>query len=195
MGKTVLPGIGRRKAAMPAALALGVLVCAAAGCVRSAETRFYQLDLTPSGAVAGGAGLEIGRLEVADDLARRDILVQKDATEIEYYADAQWAVSVPELVRRKLEAEFGRAAAGEPGVLVDGEVQAFQQVDVPGGAEARVTLHLRFRKGSQVVFQNLYSRQVPAGSPSPRAVAQVLSRALEAIAADVAADAAGLPAN
>ncbi|HNV20615.1 MAG TPA: ABC-type transport auxiliary lipoprotein family protein, partial [Candidatus Hydrogenedentes bacterium] len=92
MGKTVLPGIGRRKAAMPAALALGVLVCAAAGCVRSAETRFYQLDLTPSGAVAGGAGLEIGRLEVADDLARRDILVQKDATEIEYYADAQWAV-------------------------------------------------------------------------------------------------------
>ena len=162
----------------------------ATGCARTTEIRYYQLDMTPSGTVETPTSIEVDRLTVADDLARRDILVQKDPTEIEYYADAQWAVSVPELVRRKLEAEFGRRAAGQPAIVLDGEIQAFQQVDVPNGAEARVTLHLRFQKEHEVVFRNTYTKQVPAESPTPKAVAQALSRALEQIAADIAADAA-----
>jgi len=193
-GATGTTGTFRTKA-VTGMLGLSALICAAAGCVHTTETRYYQLDMTPSGKVQAGLSLEMGRLGVADDLARREILVQKDATEIEYYADAQWAVSVPELVRRKLEAELGRAKPGEPAIVLDGDIQAFQQVDVPGGAEARVTLHLRFRKDSEVVFQNEYSRQFPARDPSPKAVAHALSRALEAIAADIAADAAKLANN
>lgn len=175
--------------------ALGILALAlpfAVGCARSTETRYYQLDMTPSGGVQTETPIQIERLTVADDLARPDIMVQKDATELEYYADARWAVNVPELVRRKLEAEFGSGTSATPEFLVDGEILAFQQVDVPGGAEARVALRLRFRKGPEAVSQNAYTRQVPAEAPTPKALAQALSRALEQIAAEIAADAARL---
>jgi ABC-type uncharacterized transport system auxiliary subunit len=175
----------------------GILVFAACaalatGCVHAPPVRYYQLDMNPSGKAEPAVNIEIERLTATDDLARRDILIQKDATEIEYYADAQWSVNVPDQVRRKLEAEFGPYDADKPAVTISGEVRAFEQVDLPGGAAGRVALHLRLSRDGETVGRKVYTSQVAADRPDPKAVAQALSRALETIAREIAADAGAL---
>ena len=181
---------------LPTFAALALLLGA---CVSSPDLDFYTLDMTPSGRAEPTANLEVERFTVTGMLARDPIVVQHTETGIDFYATDRWAAGLGELVERKLQAELGPARAGRRTLVVGGEVIACQQVDVPGGAEARLALAVTIREAGASrrgtpLLARTYQATRPAESASAGAVVRALSRAAEDIAAEIAADASALPA-
>jgi len=175
-------------------LAGGMIVFVLAGCASAAKVRYFTLDMDPSGQSTPQVNLVVERIRAGEALARKDILIKKSPTEIEYYAAAQWAANLDELVANKLRSEFGPKHDGAATVTVAGELLAFEQVDVPGGAEAHVRMAAMFRCSEDappegLPFERIYDVRLRAASPTAPAVVEALSRCLEQIAASMAADA------
>jgi ABC-type uncharacterized transport system auxiliary subunit len=175
------------------AVQAGMAALILCGCATSNPIRYYTLDMAPSGGVETAFSIEIDRLRPSEALARKDILIKKSATQIEYYAGEQWAANVGELVAEKLQAEFGHPVEGRPTVVVRGAILAFEQVDVPDGIAARVKLDLDIhaeddRAYDKPILKKAYEATVPAEQASPAGVAEALSRALEQVAVDVVKD-------
>lgn len=184
---------GRRSArAWVCAFACAVL---AAGCAHAPASRYYTLDMARSGQTDCPRNLVVTTLRAAEPLTRRALLIRKDPTELEYYAGHEWAARVEELVAEKLEAEFGPPRDGRETLEIEGTVTAFEQVDVPGGAEARIRLRLAFRRAGErgdPLLTKTYEAAARAASATPKDVAVGLSRAVEQVAREIAADAAAL---
>ncbi len=174
---------------------LALSLALAAGCAAARAPRYYKLDMRPSGAVAAGSvNLRIDRLRRAEPLARRNLLIQRTPTEVEYYALDEWAADLGEMVGQKLEAEFGVEDTGKPVLCLSGSILNFDQVDASAGAEAHIRLSLEFRAGDAgrydtPLLKKTYEVLVPAARPTPGAVVEALSRGVERIAAQIAADA------
>jgi len=167
------------------------------GCATPPAPRYYTLDMSPSGNAGAPVNIDIQRLRESEALARKDILIKKSPTEIEYYAAEQWAATLGELVRQKLDAEFGPGADKRQTLVLSGTILDFGQVDTPGGAQAHVRLALEFRPAdaslhAPPLFKKTYDVHLPAKSSTPQDVVVALSEGLERIAADVAADVSGL---
>lgn len=165
-----------------------------AGCATAPKTRYYTVNMTPSGSVASRYHLEVERFRVAEALAKRSLLVKKSPTELEYYATDEWIASLDEIVAEKLESEFGSEANNRPVLAISGEILAFQQEDTPGGAIAHLKATIEFRPDSgrrygDPLATKLYEIRVPASEPHPNAVVEALGRGLEQLAAAIAADA------
>jgi ABC-type uncharacterized transport system auxiliary subunit len=180
-----------------AAVAMVVTLAVLTGCRSTPETRYYTLNMAPSGQAAPDFGLEVDRIRSAEPLARRNILVKKTSTEVEYYAVDQWAADPGELVNEKLSSEFGHRPDAQKRFLVSGEVLAFEQIDTASGPEAHIKLDLEFRREDADRFdapalKKTYELSLPAPGGGPSAVAEALSRGLEQIAAQVIADAGKL---
>jgi uncharacterized lipoprotein YmbA len=117
--------------------------------------------------------------------------------QIEYYASDHWAGSVAELVQQKLSVEFGPPAEGRRLLSISGIVLAFGQVDVAGGAEGRVKLHIEVRdpekrRFEKPLLEKTYEVSRAASRPGSAAVVVALSQGVEQIAAEIAADASSL---
>lgn len=180
-------------------LILPMLVALVVGCASSAPS-YFTLDMVPSGNVAPALNIKIGHISVTDALAGKNILIKKSPTEIEYYALDQWAGGLNDLLSEKFQAEFGDAVDGRRTIDLSGELVAFEQVDLPGGgAEAHVRLLLAFRpdgasRYAEPLLERSYDKRLPTDM-NPNSVVLALSECVEAIAADIAADAATLPAG
>jgi len=180
--------------AIPGSILLGALsiLC---GCGSGPPPRWYSLDARPSGtARPSRCGIRVEHLTAAGALSRDEILVRTGPTEADYYARDRWLEPPGELVEEKLAAEFGPAGESAPVVVVEGTLRAFEQVDVPGGAEAHLLLGLAFRRppaerSDEPLLRKSYEARVQADEPRPAAVARALSRAVEKVAAEIAADA------
>lgn len=170
----------------------------AAGCaVTAPEVRYYTLDMKPSGgAVPAACSIDIDRIKAADALTRGTILIKLSPTRAEYYASDQWLSRVDEQVTEKLKAEFGPPKEGRPTVVLNGLLVACEQIDLPDGAEGRVRLDVTFSRAAPhalTLAKRSYEARERASSADPDAVVAALSRAVERIAASIAADAAALP--
>ncbi|MCX5758733.1 MAG: ABC-type transport auxiliary lipoprotein family protein [Candidatus Hydrogenedentes bacterium] len=168
-----------------------------AGCASRPPARYYTLDMRPSGHVTTAVNLRIERLRECEALGRKDILVRKNPTQIEYYALDQWVAAPGEMVSQKLESEFGQPQVGRKTIVVTGMILEFGQVDVSGGAEADIRLALEFRSDSanrydEPLLKKAYEVKKPASARTPAAVVQSLSDCLEDIAVQIAGDAAAL---
>lgn len=166
-------------------------------CASAPDIDYFTLDMAPSGKVETGVNLEVGHFITTESLGRSQILIQTSPTRIEYYATDRWASGVAELVERKLAAEFGPVVEGRRSLKVKGRVVAFEQVDGGSGAEGRVRLAVVIRDGQAKSYEEpllakTYEVTRNADGVKPDAVVQALSRAMEQIAAEIAADAANL---
>lgn len=178
-------------------MSLAILAALAAGCVSSAGPDLYTLNMAPSAQAGSPVNIAVKRLRVAEPLQNKRILIKTSPTEIEYYAAAQWAASLDELLAEKLAAEFGPADPERPSYVVSGMLQAFEQVDTPAGAEAHVRLAVEIREAnashySTPALAKTYTARGPAASATPGGVVQSLSDLLETVARDIVADAAAL---
>jgi ABC-type uncharacterized transport system auxiliary subunit len=147
--------------------------------------------------------LFVDTIRVTDKLVRRDVLIQKNNTEYEYYHEAKWVARLPELVAEKLEVEFSRhnrsalQSEGKPVINVHGLLLAFEQVDSADDSPpyAHIKLQAQFRQeGASRHEWDLertyeFNAQVDATSPLPKLVADTLSKGLEVIAQQMAEDA------
>ncbi len=171
-----------------------LLVPFAGGCAHTPEPRYYTLNMTPSGTVHPDCNIEVDRLRPHDALTRTDILVKKSPTQIEYYALDRWAATLSELIPEKLQAEFGDPDPQRRTIAVSGTILAFEQVDRPDGADAHIKLELDLRnegasRYDTPLLRKLYEVTLPANAAEPAAVVETLSKGLEEIAAEIAADA------
>lgn len=170
-----------------------IALAGACGCATGPAPRYYTLDMQPSGSAKPACNIEIDRLRPAEALARNDIMIKKTATEIEYYAAHRWAAGPGELVREKLQTEFGRYPEAGRTVVVSGDILGFEQADVAGGAEARIKLDLEFRfedaaRNGPPILRKTYEATRAAERKTPEAVVEALSHALEDVAAAIVAD-------
>jgi len=186
--------------ALGKALALGVLtilfgsICC--GCASTPQTRYYTLDMSPSGTAHAPCDIKIERIDATEALSRKEILVLRSPTQVEYYALDAWVENVGELARRKLQAEFGRNPDASRTLTARGRLEHFEQVDGPAGPEAWVQLRLTFqnrdkRPRTAPVLEQTYEVRRPAEDSGQGAAANVvkaLSSALEQIARDVTRD-------
>jgi uncharacterized lipoprotein YmbA len=165
-----------------------------AGCASVPAPHYYTLDMKPSGTARSGVNLAVQRIRVAEPLLRKDILVKKSPTEIEYYALAQWAANLDELVRDKLTAEFGPMQEGRKTLYLSARLLDFEQVDLPGGAEVHARLEVQFlgSPNGAPLLAKTYDATSPASAPTAAAAVQALSQCIENIAKNVAQDAATL---
>jgi len=123
-------------------LALLTVVLGAVGCTSTPAPRYYTLDMTPSTQRELPCNIMVDRLRPAESLVRSDILIHKTPTQVEYYALDRWAASLGELVAHKLNAEFGPIDEQRETIFLTGEILAFEQVDVPGGAQAHINIEV-----------------------------------------------------
>ncbi len=169
----------------------------AAGCATSPSSNLFTLDMAPSEAAGSPVNIAVGRLRIAESLHNKRILIKKSPTEIEYYAAAQWAASLDELLREKLASEFGPVDTARQTYVLSGALQAFEQVDMESGNVAHVKLALEIRKQdvSQYATPEIaktYEVTLLVKGGSAGSVVKALSTCLETAARDIVADIAAL---
>ena len=170
------------------------LLCA---CASAPKIDYYTLGMESSGHIDTAVNLSVERLRTTEALGRSQIMVLASPTRIDYYATDHWAGSVGELVQQKLAAEFGPPVANRMTLVVSGKVLACEQVDVPGGAEARVRLEIVVRDAEVPKYQpplldKSYSSSRAVAGSNPGSVVEELSRCVADIAAEIAADVSAL---
>ena len=172
---------------------LTLALCALCACASAPKIDYYTLGMDPSGRVDGPVNFTVERLSSTQALGRSQIMVLASPTRIDYYATDHWAGSVGELVQQKLAAEFGPPVDGRKTLVVSGKVLACEQVDRPGGTDARVKLEIVVRDAEVPRYQpplveKAYSSTRSVSGPHPDSVVEELSRCVEEIAAEIAAD-------
>jgi uncharacterized lipoprotein YmbA len=178
-------------------LPLVLMLAVVASCASAPDLSYFTIDQSASGMTDDDVNLVVGRFTAAEKLDRHQIVIQETPTRIGYYATDRWASSLGEMVEHKLAVEFGPAQKDRRSLIVEGRIIAFEQVDTPSGPVARVTFEITIREGGSMryeepLLEKAYSSEKPAASNSVDAVVQAMSRAVEEIAAAIAADAAGL---
>lgn len=174
-----------------------VLMLVLSSCASTPDLSYYTLDMSSSGDAVSKINLEVGRFSTSERIDRTQIVIQNSPTRIDYYAKDRWASGLGEMVERKLAAEFGPAVDGRRSLIVSGRVIALDQVDSPSGPRALAKLEIEVRDGGAKGYEKpllvkTYEVSRAAETDSVDAVVQALSRAVEEIAAQIAADAAGL---
>lgn len=164
------------------------------GCASTPQPLYYTLDMEASGQAKPSVNVDVDRLMPSESLARTDILIKKSQMEIEYYALHKWASNLGELVREKLESEFGPHNENRKTILISGKILSFEQVDSQGGAKANIKLELAFRNEEmrshdKPLLKKVYKDSIPTESKTPASVVNALSDGLEKIAAMIVQDA------
>lgn len=173
------------------------LMLVLSSCASTPDLDYYTLDMSPSGAVTTDLNLEVARFAISERIDRTQIVIQKSPTRIDYYSKDRWASSLGEMVEHKLAIEFGSAMDGRRTLIVSGRVVALEQVDSPSGPQALARLEVEVREGGAKGYETpllvkIYEIEKSASDNSVDALVQALSRAVEEIVAQIAADAAGL---
>ena len=163
------------------------------GCVTPPKTHLYTLDMTPSGKVHPEVTIHIESLRASEMLARRNLLIRKTPTEVEYYAGACWASAINELVSQKLQGEFGDKTKETRTVLVWGTLLECGQEDHPENIKAHLRLKLAFRyegtsRYDTPLFEKTYDVSAPVVPATPDKVAATLTQCLEEVAVQIATD-------
>lgn len=182
---------------MQTKLIVPVALIALSACASTPDINYFTLDMRPSGTIESGLGFVVERFSTTEPLQGRQILIQSSPTRIEYYATDRWSSGIGELVQRKLAAELGPAVEGRRTLVVSGRVVAFEQVDEGSGAIGHVTLEVTIRDAQQKryeepLIEKTYEATSAAAAANPDAIVVALSRATEAIAAQIATDASRL---
>lgn len=176
---------------------IALLAGLVAGCATSPTPSLYTVDMTPSDGAGSPVNITLERLRVAESLHNKRLLIKTSPTEIEYYATAQWAASLDEILQEKFAAEFGPLKPGRTTYAVSGTLQAFEQVDMPSGNEAHVKIHLEVRPDgesqySEPLINNVYDVSRPLNGGGPGDLVETLSACVEDIARAIVADIAAL---
>lgn len=171
----------------------GVVTTLVAGCISTQPPQYFTLNMTPSGRVQSDINFNIESVEVAEALQRESILIMASPTTIEYYAAEQWVAGLHELIRRKLENEFGERSDTAPTFGMALSVFSFEQLDTDSGLQARASIGVEIRQLRQsrytdALFEKTYTIVKPAQGDAVNAVVEALSLCLEDIACEIVKD-------
>ncbi|MCD4751271.1 MAG: PqiC family protein [Thermoanaerobaculales bacterium] len=173
------------------------VLCVSCACASAPKINYYSLGMESSDEARPAVNLTVERLRTTEALGRSQIMIRASATRIEYYAVDHWAGGLGELVQQRLATAFGPPVEGRNTFKVSGMVVACEQVDRPGGSEARVKLNIVIRDADEARYQpplleKTYQASRGVAKPCVEALVDVLSRCVDQIAAEIAADVSSL---
>ena len=174
-----------------AALALGSLLLTACFGSAANEEHFYSLR-GPLGAAKAGEG---PRLLVADFSAAAGYETERLAYrlsdhEVRYYGYHKWTTDparlITEMVARHMRtsgkfAEVGRNdKMRSPGIILEGAVEAIEEIDLGKTWKARLAMRFTLRDGEteRVLMRYSFNQAVPCKALHPREVARGVSQIL-----------------
>lgn len=170
------------------------------GCASTPKFDYYTLDMTRSGRTEPNTVIAVEPLATAEELGGDRIFIQASPTRVEYFATDRWVAGVGELVQRKLAVELGSGGPGAPGMRLSGTVLACGQVDTAAGRSAHVKLAIALEdrqvaRSHPPLLEKTYEERCEVTGEGTEALAKAISRCVEAIATEIAADgdAIGLP--
>lgn len=178
-------------------LLLIAAMCWLPACASAPKINYYTLSMEPSGSANPSVNLVVEQVRTTDALSRNQIMVLASPTRIEYYATDQWAGNLADLVRQKLNTEFGPTVEGRRTLALSVTVLSCEQVDGAGGAEARMQLQVTVRDPDEKryrkpLLEKTYVASRPAPSETTDAIVEALSVCAEEIAGEIAADTSAL---
>jgi uncharacterized lipoprotein YmbA len=180
---------------LPAALAaLSFLLLSSCA---STPAAYYTLDMRPSANAPNTAAVSVGHVGLADTLAGGRMPVRTSPTQLDFYAAAQWAGNLAELVSEKFTAELGPASDADA-ILADIRLLAFEQQDLSEAhaqAYAKAEVHYRTAAMSRYempLLTRTYEVSAPMATMDAPGLSEALSRCAEDIARRIAADAAAV---
>jgi len=171
-----------------------MLVALLTGCASVPQFRYYTIDMQSRAQVDSPVRVSDVRIAVNQALARPEIMVRTSPTQIEYYALDRWASGLDEQIAEKLKTEFNGLPMDRPQLALEGTLMAFEQVDTPQGATVRVKLEIESVHPIKELaafspsFQKIYDRTEPVSAATAESAVEALSRATEAIAAELGKD-------
>jgi cholesterol transport system auxiliary component len=202
---TGLLGRGIVKRGVLALAGIALVAACASPLVEGEEEppQLYRLtapDLSGRGLPQTGMRMVIGEPGAAVGLDTDQIAVVEDAERLQYYADAQWAETAPEMVQGVLVEAFrtsgGLAAVGRRSVAIDPQARLRTEIvhleavypAGGGGPVARVALQatLISQPGRSVIASRRFEAQAEPASPSVPAVVDALDRAADEAVSDLA---------
>jgi ABC-type uncharacterized transport system auxiliary subunit len=139
---------------------------------------------------SGGPRLLVSELAAAPGYDSQRLAYRVSNHELRYYLHHQWVADPPrmlaELLIRHLRASgrFSEVARGErlrdPDAVLDGTIDAIEEVDLPDGWQARLAMSFRLRKpdAEQVVLRHAFDVSMPCAKRHPSEVAKTVSEIL-----------------
>ena len=143
-----------------------------------------------SAGAASGLPLRLGRIEGAEHLRER-MAFRTSEHELGYHEGLRWTERPETYFRRALGRELfesGRFAPVIGGVVptLDAELLAFE--DLRERKAVRVEARVLLSDGRQVLLERTFRMEAPRGDEKPQAIAEALSRALQACVAGIAGE-------
>lgn len=180
----------------PALVFAALIALTGAACTTTAPVvNYYTLDMAPSGETEPAVNIEVeDRLRAVEPLSKRNILIAVSPVQVEYYAVDEWAAGVDELVREKLEAEFGPYVEGRETAVLEGTILAFEHEERAERDAARVKLRAVMRaagadRDAPPLVRKTYEERVALQGGARDDLVRGLSEAVARIAARMAQDA------
>jgi len=176
------------------AFAAALVATTALGCSLFRATphiRYYTLTLTGAPPTHLEAPVVVGGFLADEPYATARMAYRSSPYRLDYYTYHRWAADPRNLLHATVRDYFERGGAsdGLPFEL-EGNLRRFEEVDDAAGWQGALTLDVKVAHGGAIVLQRTYRESEPAEARNPEAVAAALSRALQRILDQVAADVA-----
>jgi ABC-type uncharacterized transport system auxiliary subunit len=175
-------------------LSISMLPLLLASCFGSApiEEHFYSLH-GPRGVTEKGNGprLLVSEFTAAPGYDSQRLAYRVSNHELRYYAHRQWVSEPPRMLSEALirhlraSGRFSQVARGdklrEPDAILDGIVDAVEQVDRDDGWQARLALTFYLRRGDseRIVLRHAFDVTMPCAKRRPEEVARTISEIFE----------------
>ncbi len=155
------------------------------------EEHFYSLA-GPRMATERGGGprLLVSELNAAPGYDSQRLAYRTSAHELRYYLHRQWVADPPRmlgeiLIRHlKVSGRFSQVARSDklrdPDAVLDGTVDAIEEVDLPDGWQARLAMSFQLRKPDTegVLMRHAFDVSMPCARRHPAEVAKTVSEIL-----------------
>ena len=152
------------------------------------EEHFYSLTGPRMASEKGnGPRLLVSELGAAPGYDSQRLAYRVSPNELRYYLHRQWIAEPPRmlaemLVRHlKVSGRFSQVARSEklrdPDAVLDGTIDAIEEVDLPDGWQARLAMSFQLRKPDteQVLVRHSFDVSMPCAKRHPAEVAKTVS--------------------
>ena len=153
------------------------------------SVRYYTLTLSGAPAMQLEAPVTVGGFTADEPYATARMASRSSPYRLDYYTYHRWAADPRSMVRTAIRDYFEHGSAGSGTRFeIEGNVRRLEEIDDPAGWQGALALDIKVARGGTIVLEHAYSETEPAQARNAEAVAAALSRALQRVLDQVAAE-------
>ena len=151
--------------------------------------RYYTLTLSGAAATRLDAPVTVSGFTADEPYATARMAYRSSPYRLDYYTYHRWAADPRNMIRTAIRDYFEPTTTGSGTPFeIEGNIRRLEEVDDPAGWQGALALEIKVTRGGTIALEHAYSETEPAESRNAEAVAAALSRALQRVLDQVAAD-------